>query len=232
MIIDPLHDPSIEHGSCRCYVALLAIGSIEYHGGYLPLAVDTLIADRLIELFLQRHSLKEGVCIVKLPPIYYGYSIEWSRYEGTISIPYNTVIDFVKSIYDCLRKVSGFKGLVIVNGHGGNKSVLEVMARELAWSYGGSIAVIDIWSIAKELGLEYCHACLFEVELAKHLGIDVYGEGSMSKAMLSRVEGSYTYTPHSPSLGFKGTIPSINEFLEKFYSILLDTIESLAYMEK
>ncbi len=219
--------PSLVCSSCRDYIAFIVTGSTEYHGGCLPLSIDTLVAMKLLDGFLERFKDDDKLCVIRLPPIYYGYSIEWSSYVDTLSISYDILYSILYQIYCSLEKIKGFRGLVIVNGHGGNKSVLEILAREITWGRNSRVVVVDIWSIAKRLGLEYCHACVFEVELAKRLGLNVYGRGYSGGEGLSMVRDSYAYTPYPPKPGSKGSTPSVDEFIKLFYNVLEETVETL-----
>ncbi len=226
LIIDCLCHTGESISKCSVKVVILPIGSLEYHGPHLPLSVDTLLADRLVRRYVEegidRDILSSGVCLVVLPPLSYGYSPEWSRYEGTVSIDPHVFQNLIQCIYHSVSRMSGFKGLVIVNGHGGNTSLLEALARDITYSLGGRVAVVDIWRIAGEKGLRYCHACLFEVELAKRLGIRVYGGGADREASLNKacIEGVYMYSRYGGQLGYKGEQPSIEEFIETFYRVM------------
>jgi len=204
-------------------VVLLPIGSLEYHGPYLPLAVDALITDRLIRKYLKEGVIEEVInssekCLILLPPLYYGYSPEWTNYEGTISLDRELFQWLIVHIYLSVSSINGFKGLIIVNGHGGNTSLLEAIARDITYNYGGRIGVIDIWRIASRLGLKYCHACPFEIELAKELGINTIGKGALNKANLRAdvEDGIYLYD-RKEALGYEGILPKLDLFIKEFY---------------
>gem|GEM_PF-2024920 len=224
MIIDCIHHFGESITKCIDKVVLLPIGSLEYHGSYLPLAVDTLIADRLIRKYLKEGAIKEVIdssekCLILLPPLYYGYSPEWINYEGTISLDRELFQRLIVYIYLSTSNINGFKGLIIVNGHGGNTSLLEAVARDITYNYGGRIGIIDIWKIASKLGLKYCHACPFEIELARALGINTTGRGALSKAHLRTIieEGIYLYN-RKGTLGYEGILPKLDLFIKEFYT--------------
>lgn len=97
----------------RAGVALLPIGSFEQHGPYLPLATDTVVACTIAA------EIAAAYPVTRLPPITVSCSHEHAAWPGTVSISAATLYAVVRDIADSLRR-SGVGGLVVVNGHGGN----------------------------------------------------------------------------------------------------------------
>ncbi|MEO1393092.1 MAG: creatininase family protein [Cyanobacteria bacterium J06634_5] len=108
------------------------IGAVEQHGPHLPLIVDAAISTAVVGRAL--HQLDSAVPAYALPPIYYGKSNEHSSFPGTITLRAETLaavlIEMAHSIY-----TAGFRKLVLVNGHGGQPQVLEIVARDLRQQY-------------------------------------------------------------------------------------------------
>lgn len=94
-------------------VAVLPIGSHEQHGPFLPLATDTLIASTIVR------EIAAAYPVQPLPPVTISCSHEHAAWAGTVSISANTLYSVVRDIADSLRS-SGVRKLVLVNGHGGN----------------------------------------------------------------------------------------------------------------
>lgn len=94
-------------------VAVLPVGSYEQHGPYLPLATDTLVACAIAREIAAAYPVRV------LPPLTISCSHEHAGWPGTVSISAATLHAVVRDIADSLRR-SGVQSLVVVNGHGGN----------------------------------------------------------------------------------------------------------------
>src|SRR5688500_11233665 len=94
-------------------VALLPIGSFEQHGPYLPPTTDTLVAGTIAA------ELANVYPVFRLPPITISCSHEHAAWSGTVSISATTLAAVVRDVADSVRH-AGVSTLVIVNGHGGN----------------------------------------------------------------------------------------------------------------
>ncbi|MER6633674.1 creatininase family protein [Streptomyces sp. NPDC000987] len=94
-------------------VAVLPVGSFEQHGPFLPLATDTLVACAVAR------EIAAAYPVHLLPPVTVSCSHEHAGWPGTVSISSVTLHAVVRDIADSLRR-SGVDALVVVNGHGGN----------------------------------------------------------------------------------------------------------------
>ncbi len=112
---------------------ILPTAAIEQHGHHLPLATDTLINNLLLGSALQR--LAADVPVYALPPICYGKSNEHIGFPGTLSVSASTFMAVVRDLGASIAS-SGFKKLVLYNTHGGNSSLVDVMARDLRAEFG------------------------------------------------------------------------------------------------
>lgn len=105
-------------------LAVLALGACEQHGAHLPLTTDTDMAHGVSK------RLAEELDALLLPPIAYGDAWTASAYPGTISISPRTLQAMMEDIgHELLRM--GVQGLVIVNGHFGNREPMLLAARAL-----------------------------------------------------------------------------------------------------
>lgn len=95
-------------------VAVLPVGSFEQHGEFLPLATDTVIAMTIAEAVAAAYPR-----VLLLPPVTISCSHEHAAWPGTVSISAPTLHAIVRDVAESLRH-KGIHKLAIVNGHGGN----------------------------------------------------------------------------------------------------------------
>ncbi len=110
----------------RAAVAVLPIGSFEQHGPFLPLVTDTVVACAIAR------EVAAAYPVHLLPPVTISCSHEHADWPGTVSISAVTLYAVVRDIAASLRR-SGIHNLVLINGHGGNY-VLRNVVQESAGS--------------------------------------------------------------------------------------------------
>ncbi|RKD76146.1 creatinine amidohydrolase/NitT/TauT family transport system ATP-binding protein [Sinobaca qinghaiensis] len=107
---------------------VLHIGAVEQHGKHLPVFTDTLIGEGLLMQTFEKFSTEDNIWL--LPSIPYGKSTEHSSHPGTFSLSAATLQSIVMDIGKSAA-VSGFRRLLILNTHGGNNDLLNMMARDI-----------------------------------------------------------------------------------------------------
>ena len=112
---------------------VLPTAAIEQHGHHLPLATDTLINNLLLGKALAK--LSPDLPVYALPPVCYGKSNEHLGFPGTLSVSASTFMAVIRDLGASLA-ASGFRKLVLYNTHGGNSSLVDVMARDLRAEFG------------------------------------------------------------------------------------------------
>ena len=125
-------------------VAVLPVGSFEQHGPYLPLATDTLVACAIAR------EIAAAYPVHLLPPVTIACSHEHAAWPGTVSISSVTLHAVIRDIADSLRR-SGVDCLVVVNGHGGNYVLGNVVQESSA--RGERMALFpaaEDWEAARE----------------------------------------------------------------------------------
>ena len=104
--------------------AVVPFGSIEAHGGHLPLGSDALLADFV------GAAVAERLGAVLAPTVRVGCAEAHMQGSGTLSVPPETLRDVALHIARSLI-THGFRVIVLVSTHGGNRAVLENAARQL-----------------------------------------------------------------------------------------------------
>ncbi len=126
--------PEAEDAIKRACIVIVPIGSIEQQGLHLPLGADSEVVYH-IAIKLAEKALEKGLDVVVTPPLYYGYSQEHMDYPGTISLRAETLISVLYDICASLIQ-HGAKRILILNGHGGNKGLLDVVSRNIGRDFG------------------------------------------------------------------------------------------------
>jgi creatinine amidohydrolase len=179
-------------------VAVLPVGSFEQHGDHLPLITDTAIACLIARRIADDHGL------FLLPPVTIGCSHEHASMAGTVSISATTLYAVINDIWRSLE-TSGTPGLIIVNGHGGNY-VLSNVVQEINVS-SPRVALFPVHEdrararVDAELessSAEDMHGGEFEVSLLLHGAPHLVSDG------IDQDDHSAPNRPHLLTLGMAG----------------------------
>jgi creatinine amidohydrolase len=109
-------------------VAVLPVGATEQHGPHLPLRVDQSLVDGIVAQALG--ELPQEASVLVLPTQQVGYSPEHAAFAGTLTLPIETVIATWIALGECVAR-AGVRKLLLFNSHGGQASLLDIVAREL-----------------------------------------------------------------------------------------------------
>ena len=147
-------------------ILCLPIGSYEQHGPHLPVHTDTVIAEQFTKRLIDRYG--DDHDLWALPPIPYGLSLEHAWSPGTISLRvgvFTSILDTV--VGECVRATPA-RRLIIVNGHGGNRGILEAAIYELEITHHVRICVLhpsSLSTIRAESALPEIHAGMRETSV-------------------------------------------------------------------
>lgn len=115
-------------GAIEEVVAVLPVAAIEQHGPHLPLSVDTTLVEGIVAAALPQ--LPEDLPVLFLPTQQVGRSMEHIRFPGTLTLTAETIIRLWTEIGESVAR-AGVRKLVLFNSHGGQVSVMDIVARDL-----------------------------------------------------------------------------------------------------
>ncbi|MBZ5643266.1 MAG: creatininase family protein [Acidobacteriia bacterium] len=168
-------------------ILILPVGSVEQHGPHLPLTVDTEIPARVAAAVAQR---TRGFVA---PAISYGArSLPQSggspELAGTVHVRGSVLTEYVKDVI-CGYVASGFRSIVVLNGHFENEcflfEALEI-CREKGKLAGARVIAVSWWSLVPDALLDRLfggrfpgwhaeHASAVETSLLLHLRKELVG---------------------------------------------------------
>jgi creatinine amidohydrolase len=112
----------------RQTVVLLPVAATEQHGPHLPLATDALIADAICAR-ARDHAPGTGP-VLQLSTQRLGLSPEHASFAGTLSLSPQTMLGLLTEIGFAVA-ASGFLRLIILNTHGGQTAIVDLVAQRL-----------------------------------------------------------------------------------------------------
>jgi creatinine amidohydrolase len=118
----------ISTGQAAQTIAVLPVAATEQHGPHLPLSVDTVLVDGVVAAALPH--LAPSLKVLFLPTQAVGLSPEHARFAGTLTLKAGTILSLWTDIAESVA-AAGIKKLVLFNSHGGQVSVMDMVARDL-----------------------------------------------------------------------------------------------------
>jgi creatinine amidohydrolase len=109
-------------------IAVLPVAATEQHGPHLPLRVDSALVDGVVAACVA--GLDAAVPALFLPTQAVGLSPEHARFAGTLTLKAETTIRLWTDIAESVA-ASGVRKLVLLNSHGGQVGVMDIVARDL-----------------------------------------------------------------------------------------------------
>ena len=163
-------------------VALLPVGASEQHGPHLPLSTDSLLGEGVARAAGPHVEMAD---VYLLPTITYAKSDEHLSYPGTLTLSAETLMATLVEIGRSVAR-AGVKRLVLLNAHGGNVPVLQIVARRLRIEEG-MICVTAGWVtmgypqglVSPQEAAQGIHGGFVETAAMLHLASDLV---DMSKA--------------------------------------------------
>jgi creatinine amidohydrolase len=122
----------------RC---VLPIGSTEQHA-YLSLCVDMILSEKVAV------DACEPIGVPVYPAVPFGLTPYFSDFPGTVTLRVSTYVALMEDILESLYR-SGFRRIVVVNGHGGNGPVLGLFKEWMAKRRDARIKFHEWWKAPK-----------------------------------------------------------------------------------
>lgn len=144
----------------------LPLGAMEQHGPHLPLNTDAVIAEHLAGEIVARYGSEFDLWRLPLVPL--GLSREHGWAAGTLTLNVQTFAALLRDMAASLVRACAARNLVIVNGHGGNRGILEALIYELQDEFGLNLCVIHPLALSgmeQECAFPDIHGGLVETSL-------------------------------------------------------------------
>ena len=158
-------------------VAILPVAAIEQHGPHLPVSVDATINAGILARALE--LLPPDATILALPMQSVGLSVEHIRFPGTLTLSAETLIAVLTETGRSVAR-AGIKRLVILNSHGGQPQVVDIVCRRLRgdgmFAVGctaSRLGLPTVVTLSREEQQYGIHGGLVETSLMLHLRPDL-----------------------------------------------------------
>lgn len=126
-------------------IAVLPIGSQEQHREHLPMGTDTF----LVEAVLRQATASHPSDLVILPALPFGYS-DHHLFSAAVSLSPQTHLAVLADIFLSLTK-SGFRRILVVNGHGGNQETMSLAIKQHSLSHHNmALGACSYWLVTPD----------------------------------------------------------------------------------
>ena len=138
--IGELTSPEISERLRESSILCLPMGSIEQHGPHLPLNTDVVLAEEFTRRIVARWG--EDYDLWRLPTLPVSLAREHQWAPGTLSLSVQGMTALVRDLGREIARSLPARNLAIVNGHGGNRGILEALALDLRADFGLNVCVL------------------------------------------------------------------------------------------
>lgn len=197
-------------------IALLPVGAVEQHGPHLPLSTDSAINRGLVARCLE--ILPADFALLVLPPQSVGESSEHGAFAGTLSLAPETLIAAWRELGRWVRR-AGLRKLVILNSHGGQPQVVDIVAQSLRLEEGLLVVKVASYDLGVPDGLiaedelaHGIHGGMLETSLMLHLHPELVRRDKLRdfRSLSQEMADDYRWLgPHGPA-GFAWAAQDLN----------------------
>jgi len=137
----------IEEAFKKDPVVIIPLGSMEQHGPH-SITGDFLASTEIVT----RVAEKTGALFT--PTVPFGHSEYFRSFPGTISLSSETLLSLLMDMCESLTE-HGITRILFFNGHAGNATTIDKLARKIRREKGFMVASIDLWqSLSKSFKQE------------------------------------------------------------------------------
>ncbi|MEZ4500103.1 MAG: creatininase family protein [Thermomicrobiales bacterium] len=163
-------------------IAVLPVGATEQHGPHLPVGTDTFAVEHIVRQAVAHIS--DQVPALVTPTLPFGCSPHHLPFGGTLSFSSTTYYALITELVESLL-TDGFSRVMIINGHGGNHELVQLVVRDLALKHPVDLAAASYWQMAGTALIETSeapggrtpgHAGHFETSIVMALQPDLVAE--------------------------------------------------------
>jgi creatinine amidohydrolase len=123
----------------------MPIGAVEQHGRHLPVDVDIHLASTVCEAVAAREA-----DVLLAPGVPWGFSASHEPFPGTLSLSGDTYLGLLRDLCESVLR-SGFRTLLLVNGHNGNMWIAGQVASELAPRTDAFVGVVTYFDLTLDV---------------------------------------------------------------------------------
>lgn len=138
MLVSRMNWMQIEEQARRDDRCILPLGCVEQHA-YLSLAVDAILAEKVAA------EAAEPLDLPVFPVLAYGMTPGFTAYPGTISLRMSTYVALLEDLLEGFYR-SGFRRIVLVNGHGGNSPAMTFATEWMGRRPDASVRMHNWWA--------------------------------------------------------------------------------------
>jgi creatinine amidohydrolase len=234
--IGELTSPEISRALKDNSILCLPLGAIEQHGPHLPLDTDVVIAEGLTRRIVARWG--DEFDLWQLPTLPIGLSREHDWAPGTLSLSIQGFAALLRDLAGTMVRALPARNLAIVNGHGGNRGILDNLLHELHGDFGLNACVIHPFDLAKVTSGETApdvHGGLSETSVMLVLIPDLVRrerieraaaspDAAMIKALIFDRGASFPWRTDDPRLGHAGIIGDARAASPQLGQAIIDSV--------
>lgn len=128
-------------------ILCLPLGAIEQHGPHLPLDTDVVIAEGITQRLAERYAGEFDT--FRLPTVSVTLSREHEWAPGTLSVSITAFTAIMRDLAQSIVRSLPARDLVIVNGHGGNRGILQNLIYEFQGDFGLNVCVLHPLALSR-----------------------------------------------------------------------------------